>query len=147
MNNNRFQCVIAAHLFLIKRNKILLLKRKNTGFCDGMFSVPAGHLDERETIIEAIIREAREETTLVIKKKDLLFIQVMHRDADDGERIDFFFEAGKWQNQIKIGEPGKCSQLYWSEINHLPLNIVPYIKFAIKKYLKKEKLTFFGWER
>lgn len=142
--SSRFQCRVAVHLFLIKSNKILLLKRKNTGFCDGMFSVPAGHIDGGETIIEAAVREAKEETTIAINKKDLLFVQAMHRNLEGRERIDFFFEAKKWQGNIKIGEPDKCSKLQWSKLNNLPKNVVPYVEYAIRQYLKKQ-LTFFGW--
>lgn len=144
----RFQCIIAVHLFLIRNKKLLLLRRYNTGFCDGMFSVPAGHIDGNETVISAILRETREEITVEIDKKDLKFIQVMHRkepNKKNKERIDFFFECRKWKGKIKIGEPDKSDKLKWVDLNDLPKNIIPYIKYAIKQYIKKKQLTFFGW--
>ena len=45
------------HLFFFRENQILLLRRFNTGFRDGEYSVPAGHLDGGETVMQAGIRE------------------------------------------------------------------------------------------
>lgn len=139
----RIKAVISVHVFFIRKNKILLLKRKNTGFGDKMYSVPAGHLEKEETVIDAAIRETEEETTALINRRDLFFIQVMHRLEKGEQRIDFFFQAKKWQGKIKINEPNKCSRLKWVEIFSLPNNTVPYIRDAVKNYLKKKKLTVF----
>jgi len=144
----RFQCIVAVHLFLIRNKKLLLLRRYNTGFCDGMFSVPAGHIDGGETVVKAMFREAREEITVELDKKGLKFVQVMHRkepNKENKERIDFFFESRKWKGKIKIGEPNKSDKLEWVNFNNLPKNIIPYIKHAIEQYVKKKQLTFFGW--
>ena len=49
------------HLFFIRENDILIARRRNTGYRDGEYSIPAGHLDGDETVVSAGIREAREE--------------------------------------------------------------------------------------
>ena len=112
-----------------------------------MFSVPAGHIDGNEDVVKAMIREAKEEITVKVNKKDLKFVQVMHRKKPDEERIDFFFETEKWQGEIKIGEPDKCSELKWTDLSYLPLDMVPYVKKALQKYIKRRQLTLFGWEK
>src|SRR3989338_2613481 len=40
----------AAYAFVIKEHKILLILRKNTGWMDGKYGLPAGHLEKDETI-------------------------------------------------------------------------------------------------
>ena len=35
----------AVHLFLIREKSVLLARRFNTGYCDGNWSVPAGHVE------------------------------------------------------------------------------------------------------
>lgn len=53
---SRFKLPVAVHLFLLRNNRVLLRRRFNTGYEDGSYSVPAGHLDGGETIIQAAMR-------------------------------------------------------------------------------------------
>jgi len=39
----RFKLTSAVHLFLVRNGKVLLLRRFNTGYEDGKYSVIAGH--------------------------------------------------------------------------------------------------------
>ena len=56
-----FLAPVAVHLLLVKDDRVLLLKRYNTGYEDGNYSVVAGHIDGGEDLKTAMIREAREE--------------------------------------------------------------------------------------
>jgi 8-oxo-dGTP diphosphatase len=80
---------VAVHLFFFRDDRVLLLRRFNTGWEDGKYSVPAGHVDVGESVTEATIREAREEVGITLKPEDIEVIHVMHRKAEE-ERIDFF---------------------------------------------------------
>jgi 8-oxo-dGTP diphosphatase len=128
----RFKLVSAVHLFLITDQRILLARRFQTGFADGLYSVPAGHLDGGETPRQAMIREAQEEVCVKINEKDLEFAHVMHR-ITDRESTDFFFFCRRWQGEPTIGEPDKCDDLSWFDLNNLPENTVPYIRVAIEQ--------------
>jgi len=140
----RFKIIPTAHLFLIKDNKILLLRRFNTGYQDGNYSVPAGHLDGGETVISAMVREAKEEACIIIDYKDLEVVHVLDRKADE-ERMDFFLTTKKWIGNIMIGESNKCDDLSWFPLDNLPNNMVPYVKFAIEKYQDGLFYSEFGW--
>ena len=104
---------VAVHLFLIKAEKVLLLRRYNTGYEDGNYSVIAGHIDGNEHVYSAMIREAKEEAGINILEKNLEIIQVMHRKKEKEERIDYFFSCKEWEGEIKIMEPNKCDELLW----------------------------------
>lgn len=134
MLQQRFKFLVAVHAFFIKDEQVLLLKRANTGYMDGCFSVPAGHVDGGESIWKAMQREIREEVDVVVKKAHQP-IHVMHRtDKSKGEeRIDYFFLIKDWKGLTKIGEIEKCSALEWFKLWQLPDNIIPYIKFALEK--------------
>lgn len=145
MSRNYFPFVVAVHLFLMRDGKILLLRRLQTGYEDGNYSVPAGHMDGEEKATSAMIREAREETGMVLKEDQLRMAQAMHRKSDR-ERIDFFFEATAWQGEPKITEPDKCDDLRWFPIDELPENTIPYIRAAIENYKNHVFFSEFGWK-
>jgi len=52
---NRFTLPVAVHLFLLRGNEVLLLRRFNTGYEDGNYSVPAGHLEGGVMICAAAV--------------------------------------------------------------------------------------------
>jgi 8-oxo-dGTP diphosphatase len=145
LHMERFTLKSAVHLFLIKDDKVLLLRRSNTGYEDGNYSVPAGHLDGNESVTSAMIREAKEEACIVLNPQDLKMAHVMHRTKDDGERIDFFFSSSKWQGEPKIGEPRKCDDLSWFHSGSLPDNVIPYVRFALEQSNKGVVFSEFGW--
>ena len=129
----RFKNVVCADLLIKKRIKdktyILLMKRQNTGSDDGYYELPGGHLEEKEDIFDAMIREAKEELLVNLKRKDLKLIHILHHY--NGERINFIFETDKDLN-VKIGETEKCSELLWVNINRLPKNTTSKVKRIIK---------------
>jgi 8-oxo-dGTP diphosphatase len=144
MSKDRFGLITDVHLFLRSEDKILLLKRQNTGYQDGNYSVIAGHLEQNETISKAMIREAEEEANILIKPNDLQLVHVMHHKSNN-DRIAIFFTAHSWQREILNMEPEKCAELAWYVINILPMNVVPYVKFAIESYQKEILYSEFGW--
>lgn len=87
-----FSVPVSVHLLLRKDNKILLMRRKNTGFADGMYSMPAGKLEPKESVEDAIIREAREEINIDIKN-DAITRKI------DQDILNFL------KDRIKIKEP------------------------------------------
>lgn len=131
MSSPRFHFLVAVHAFFIKDEQVLLLKRANTGYMDGHWSVPAGHVDGGESIWKAMQREIKEEVDIEIKKTHQP-IHVMHRASGNEERIDYFFLIKDWQGVTKIGESDKCSALEWFKLWQLPENTIPYIKFALE---------------
>jgi ADP-ribose pyrophosphatase YjhB (NUDIX family) len=141
---DRFKLIPAVHLFLIKDDKILLLRRFNTGFEDGNYSVVAGHFDGGEAATLAMCREAKEEAGIVIEPQDLKFVHVMHR-MSESERIDFFFTAKSWTGEPVNKEPHKCDDLSWFSLKSLPTNLIPYVKHAIDCYTSGIPYSEFEW--
>ncbi len=132
------------HLFFFREDQILLLRRFNTGFRDGDYSVPAGHLDGNETVMAAAAREAEEEVGVRIDAKNLIFSSVMHR-LDGEERVDFFVRVTDWQGEPFNAEPDKCDDLRWAAIDSLPENTIPYIRRAIQNHVDGTRFDEFGW--
>lgn len=145
--DERFTLRSAVYLILQKGEKILLARRYETGWMDGMYGLIAGHLDGNESVSKAIIREAKEEAGITIKESDLIPAHVMHRQSPDKvEYIDFFYLAKKWDGTPKIQEPGKCDKMEWFDSNNLPKTLLPYIKDAINNYNTKIPFSEIGWD-
>lgn len=138
----RFQVTPAVFLLLEENGKVLLLLRKGTGYMDGYYSLVAGHMDGDETVKEAMIRESLEEANIIIKEDEIDVSLVMHRFSSD-ERIDFFVTASKYEGRITNKEPDKCEHLKWFDVDDLPTNIVPNVKYAIEAYYKGESFVEF----
>lgn len=145
MPRERFQIIPTVYLILVNENKILLSRRCNTGFHDGEYSFPAGHLEGDETLIETMIREAKEEIGIELNPEDVKLVHAMHRKEPNEERVNFFFTAEKWRGNPKIMEPHRCDDLRWSEIDDLPTNVIPYIRQAINCFISKTSYSEFGW--
>jgi len=135
---------VTVHLFFFREHKILLLRRFNTGYGDGQYSVPAGHLDGGETVLAAAAREAEEEIGVRFEASDIQFSTVMHRIEDD-ERVDFFLHIRSWDGEPVNAEPDKCDELLWVDVNDLPENTIPYVRRAIQNHRTGIKFDEFGW--
>lgn len=68
---------------------MLFGQRQNTGFEDGAWHLPSGHLEADESVIDALIREAEEEIGITIKSEDVQFAHIM-RNSSSGGRMAFF---------------------------------------------------------
>ena len=142
---HRQSFLVAVHVFLLRDGNVLLLRRFNTGFADGRYSVPAGHLDGNESVVAAAIREAREEVGVVLQPADLTVVGVMHRREGD-ERIDFFLAVTRWEGEIVNAEPEKCDEVAWFSLERLPENAVPYVAKALANYRAGIWFDSFGWD-
>jgi mutator protein MutT len=123
------------------KKRILLAKRENTGYMDGMWDFAgSGHVDEGETAIHAIIREAKEEMGIEIEAEDVKFVHLSHRVGKNGNRTyyDIYFTIKKFRGQPRMTEPEKCSSLKWFDIDDLPEKMIPIRKNALWCYLNSE---------
>lgn len=136
---------VTVHLLFFREDQVLLLRRFNTGYADGQYSVPAGHLDGGETVMAAAARESEEETGLRIGLEDMVFSSVGHR-MEEEERVDFFVHVRQWQGEPANTEPAKCDELRWVNVNELPDNTIPYVQQAIQNHRAGIVFHEFGWQ-
>jgi 8-oxo-dGTP pyrophosphatase MutT (NUDIX family) len=141
----RFKMPVTVHLLFLRGDHILMLRRFQTGYEDGKYSVPAGHLDGGEPVRLAAIREAKEEVGLDLQPQYIHFAGVFHR-CSDAERVDFFVTIEKWSGEPFNAEPDKCDDLLWVGIDHLPENTIPYVRKAIENWRAGIPFEEFGWD-
>jgi len=122
---------VAVYLLLVKDEQILLSRRYQTGWEDGMYTLVAGHVDRGETILSAMIREGEEEVGIVLDKDDLAVVHVMNRKSNR-PYVDFFIKANFWEGEPTIIEPDKCDSMRWFPISNLPTNTLPHVAQALE---------------
>lgn len=131
------------HVLLEQDGKVLMLRRAGTGFFDGLYSLPGGHVEAGESLVQTAVRELFEETGLCVEPGALTYLGVIHR-LSDTNRIDFFLQARRWTGTPEICEPDKCDALVW-RARALPADdLVPYVRYALAQE-KAPWVLEFGW--
>lgn len=146
MMEERYKSKIVVDLLLKRKNKnnkeeILLSLRENTGYRDGYYDLPGGHVDENEDLFIAMIREAKEEIGIDIFREDMKIFHIYHHFRKN--MLKFVFSVNKYKGILINNEPEKCKELKWFEVENLPENIIPKIR---KEILDVENGVFYSYD-
>lgn len=147
MAEKRFTLIPAVFLVLKKDDKFLFSKRMNTGYGNGQYSLVSGHVEDGESVVSAMIREAKEEIGIVLRPQDLILIHTLHYTSDDDgyKALMLFFAADQWEGEIGNMEPDKCSDLNWFSMDNFPENTLPYIRQVMHCIHNDITYSDFGW--
>jgi 8-oxo-dGTP pyrophosphatase MutT (NUDIX family) len=142
----RQQVTVDVHVILERAGQVLLCLRDGTGYADGLFCLPSGHLDAGETVIECAVREALEEVGVTIDPDHLRAAAVVHHLPPEGKpRVGFFFATDTWEGEAVNAEPNKCARVEWAPADALPDNTVPYTVAGLGLYLTDAVVGVHGW--
>lgn len=136
---------ISVQLILENEDKILLMKRKNTGYEDGKYSLPGGHVEKNEEIRKALVREIQEEIGIHIDVQDVEFYKVMNRKVNaEQEYVDFIFKTKHWTGKVTNKEKDKCEEIIWVNKEEIPENTLNFIPQVLKN--NESNYLSFNWE-
>lgn len=132
-----FQVVPAAYVVFRRDAQVLLQLRQNTGFMDGHWAcAAAGHVEAGESVLAAAVREAAEETGVLLDPADLVPLSTLHRtnggDSPRAQRVDFFFAATVWRGEARIMEPEKCAAMEWFDLDDLPWPMPEHERYVLQ---------------
>jgi len=131
------------HVLMERDGAVLLMRRAGTGFFDGLYSLPGGHVEHGESLFQTARREAAEELGVELDSGSLSRVGVVHRRSDTN-RIDFFVRARHWRGEPRVNEPTKCDALAWFPRERLPAALVPYVGVALAQTAEPWVLEL-GW--
>ena len=108
------------------------MRRFNTGYKDGFFTLPAGHVEKDELPRETMLRELKEETGVTCDIESIVGVHAMHRmSGSDRTYVDYYFEIVKYEGEPENKEPEKCDLVDWYDEKNLPENTLLHIKTVL----------------
>jgi ADP-ribose pyrophosphatase YjhB (NUDIX family) len=132
-----------AGLVINAENEWLVVKKKYGGL-KGKWSIPAGFVDEGETVDEAVVREVKEETGLSCRVDQLLGVRsgvIRHEISDN--MIMFLLQQTQPEEEIVIQE----AELYEAAFIH-PERLMDettssiMLRYMVEAMQSEERITF-----
>ena len=108
-------CILTNMCMICDGNRILVQDRKDPNWPGITF--PGGHVEPRESFIDSVIREVKEETGLTIANVRLCGVkQWTHREGAYRYLV-FFFKTDTFEGELRSSSEG---EVFWIDKSELP---------------------------
>lgn len=124
----RAQFPMVVHILLQRATpepEVFLLRRAGTGFMDGYFALPGGHVEAGELPLQAAQRECLEETG--VQPKDLQPVCLMPYRSGRHIGTNLIFTAQAFEGTPTLAEPGAADMALWAPQRVLPEPHAPWL--------------------
>ena len=101
----------------------------------GLWTMPGGKVEIKETLSNAAIRETKEETGIEIENLDL--VAVLDDIEENSHYVTIGFMAKKYTGTPEVKEKETIVEWKWFDLNNLPQNLYKPSKKILDKLNKK----------
>ena len=138
----------AVFILLNRGDKILFVLRSNTGWMDGHYALPAGHVEAAESFMQAAQRELLEEVGIKLNLRQLKHAVTIHELKPDRQevRVGVCFEALDWTGEPVNAEPEVHGEIKWFNADELPDKLTPSTREALAAIKAGKTYAEFGWD-
>lgn len=137
MNEQRYPEPTVGALIFDPQGRLLLVRSHKWR---DRYVVPGGHVELGERLVDALLREAKEETGLDVYDPEFLCFQEFIYDEDFWKRRHFiFFDFACRTDSTVVQLNGEAEEFLWvlpEDALNLPLE--PYTVVAVNEYLKRQ---------
>lgn len=112
----RTETVELTVLCLIHQGDRLLLQNRRKKDWDG-WTLPGGHIEKGESIVDAVVREMQEETGLTIHSPKLCGIKQF--PIENGRYLVFLFRTESFSGEVRSSDEGEMRWISRSELSDL----------------------------
>ncbi len=99
-------------ILIYKDDEFLFLKRTRSTYRGITF--PGGHVEDGETILDSVKREAFEETGLILNNVE--FVDYIEWNSDDNREISFLYKCNDFTGVLKNSFEG---EVFFSKLNQI----------------------------
>lgn len=110
----RTETVELTVLCLIHQGERLLLQNRRKKDWDG-WTLPGGHIEKGESIVDAVVREMQEETGLTIHSPKLCGIKQF--PIENGRYLVFLFRTESFSGEVRSSDEGEMRWISRSELS------------------------------
>ena len=107
-------CILTNMCMIYDGNRILVQDRMNPDWPGITF--PGGHVEPKESFVDSVIREVKEETGLDISNVQLCGMKQFTDREEKYRYIVFFYKTNTFSGELKSSEEG---QVFWIDKNNL----------------------------
>lgn len=122
--------VVYAFIYDEEQKKVLMVNNVGTGG-----SLPGGAVENDETLEQAVIREVKEETNLIIEVKEVVAVNEALFEEKGHHTIFITFKAKVIEGEIKIIDKEEIIEIEWVEIQRAN-ELMPYYPNGVDSLLK-----------
>ena len=110
---SRRESIELTNLCLLYRGNEVLLQNRTKADWRGL-TLPGGHVEPGESIVESVIREMREETGLTVINPRLCGVKQF--PTDEGRYLVILFKSGEFTGELVSSEEGR---MQWVPLDRL----------------------------
>lgn len=140
---SRAEKVILTNMCMIEDEKgcVLMQIRDPKRYVWHGYALPGGHVEEKESLHEALVREVYEETGLRVKDPQLMAVKHFHT-RDEGIRyLVFLYKVTAFEGSVRSSEEGEIKWVAKSDLRTVEL--APYMEDIIDVFEKGDVSELF----